>query len=220
MVRNKVTAAIITCSIVFQITGFGWAAPMEYYGKYKVGPGDKLSVIEGDREYQLLVTQNGRVSLPGFGSIEVIDKTIEEIQEHIDAVKDSPDYKGKGTPLTVNLALKNPEDVAVIGCFNRPGAQAVSRLSVIVANAGDLSPSANGKVYVYFPDSSKPKKYNIDRFRKGVANPEADPWIPRWSVVVAGKSPIKSFFAGKTINLVYTLLASAAVVVAINNSNK
>jgi len=109
---------------------------------YLVGPGDIFSFnIWGAMEMRipLVVTPEGKLPIPSVGEIDVNGIPLTDVQKQV-LEKAAPFYEN--SKITLNLESLRFFRVHVVGEVNYPGtyiAQAVSRVSDLLIEAGDLT---------------------------------------------------------------------------------
>ena len=112
---------------------------------YIVGPGDVFSiVIWGDiqKGFQLPVTAEGRLIIPTLGSLQVADKTLEDVKK---IVMQAGVKKYKKAKVSAYLMGVRKIRVHVVGQVTLPGtyvATPLDRVSDVIARAGNIAPFA------------------------------------------------------------------------------
>lgn len=159
----------------------------------RLGPLDRIQievfgVEQLKREVQ--VDAGGRIDFPFVGSLEVTDRTPEEVARFIEAGL----RRGyvKEPVVTVNLVETASQTVAVEGEVEKPGIYpAAGRLSLLrtLALAGGSTDYALDDQIVIFRDVDGQRYagvYNLDALRRGLV---PDPRIYANDTVVVGESP-------------------------------
>jgi polysaccharide export outer membrane protein len=102
---------------------------------YALGPGDRLVLIltgETEKAYDLEVTRQGFVVIPGVGQVSVANLTLGQLEDHLYTVLRrvySGVRRGEGatTRFSINVARSGANQIHVTGDVERPGAYQVSR---------------------------------------------------------------------------------------------
>ncbi len=122
--------------------------------EYRLGPGDAIRVVifqNPDLTIETRVTENGSITYPLVGSIQVGGMTIPEAERTIGAALAKGGFIQKPQVNIVLLANRGNQ-VSVLGAVNRPGRFPLetfnTRLSEMIAIAGGITPTGADVVIV------------------------------------------------------------------------
>jgi polysaccharide export outer membrane protein len=179
--------------------------------EYKISQQDilQISVFQvNDLNNAVQVSQDGNITLPLVGKVQVVGKTTSEAeqiiagklkQKYLQSPQVSVSVKTYGKRITVSGEVKQPRVIADDGN---------TTLSQAIANAGGLSDVANGqRVHVARSRDQhvQDEIYNLDDIQAGKTT---DPLLKGGDIVVAEQSGVKVAFKDMTALLPFAVLAS------------
>lgn len=159
---------------------------------YRIAPLDKLSinVFQVDQlsgEYQVDLT--GNIAMPLVGNVEAVDKTPEELQEHLAAVL-SETYL-RNPDVTVGVTEATGSSITVEGSVRRPGVYPTfGNLTLLQAMAlgGGPDEFANPRTVVIFRQIDGERMaagFDLTTIRRGE---DPDPEVYRGDIIVVDGS--------------------------------
>lgn len=122
------------------------AAPGKGKGGYLIGIDDRLRISVYQRpdlsgEYQ--VREDGRISLPLIGSVDVLDKSLDGLEAAISAAVE----KASGRPTRVSLEITQRRPFYIVGQVNNPGGHpfvpGLTVLQAVAIGGGLFRPALN-----------------------------------------------------------------------------
>jgi polysaccharide export outer membrane protein len=142
------------------ISCWAWSQD-QFTTEYKIGPKDLLDInvigfAELNRQYR--VSEDGKISLPYLGEIEVGDLTKSELEKKL--VKLLEGKYVQDPQVAVTIVEYKSRLVFLLGAVSRPGPQELKgRLTLLklISQAGGLTPEAGNEIVVMrqLPDGTK-----------------------------------------------------------------
>jgi polysaccharide biosynthesis/export protein len=165
-----------------------------FYNSYRLGPGDVVAIYidkhPEDSVQRVAVSPLGRIYFPLMGDVNVVGKTVPQLQEHFtNAVAEFI----KEPRVTLALLEAQSAKIGVLGDVKTPGLMVMTRpLRVLdaITLAGGISDTGSSTVSILrqFEDGRvQVLRADVKKILKGKANPEENAFLrPGDTVVVHG----------------------------------
>lgn len=177
--------------------GAGQASAQDRQPEYQLGAGDSIRIVvfqNPDLTVETRVTENGTISYPLIGSINIGGLTIPSAERAIAAALQSGKFIERPQ---VNIALlqNRGNQVSVLGAVNRAGRFPLetfnTRVSEMIAIAGGISPAGADVAILTGARNGKPLRMEIDIAGMFLDNAlEADVLVAGGDVIYVHRQPM------------------------------
>jgi len=164
----RIARAITILLAVFAAPFCHFASAQDRQPEYRIGPGDSIRIVvfqNPDLTLETRVTENGFISYPLIGSLQIGGLTIPGAEQAIAGALQAGNYIER-PQVNIVLTTNRGNQVSVLGAVNRAGRFPLEtldiRLSEMIAIAGGISGSGADTVILTGTRGGKPLRLEVD----------------------------------------------------------